>query len=66
MPAIGETITGKALGKPGSRFIWTVCPDCAQERWAQCRPHDTSTVRRCLKCHRSFIKHRFKLRGSIR
>jgi transposase-like protein len=64
MPNVGDTINGKLLGKPGSKFIWTVCPDCKAERWSQSRPHDPGSIRRCLSCHRSFTREQFKLRGS--
>lgn len=35
---IGEITWGRDIGKstrPYSKFIWSICPDCKQERWVE-------------------------------
>jgi hypothetical protein len=60
MPNVGDVITGKLIGLPGNRYIWTQCPDCGTERWLRYRSYDPSSVRRCRQCHTNHARGRFK------
>jgi hypothetical protein len=63
MPArnVGDIVSGKELGKPGKRFLWSRCPDCGEERWQQYKPSNPGSIRRCRECHTQHTRRLFKL-----
>jgi predicted RNA-binding Zn-ribbon protein involved in translation (DUF1610 family) len=51
MPNVGDIVPGKQIGLSSSRYVWTQCPDCGEERWVRYRLYDPSPVRRCRSCY---------------
>ncbi len=52
MPEIGETKTGKELGRKGSlsnTFSWLPCENCGEPRWVVLR-HGEPLSKKCKKC----------------
>jgi hypothetical protein len=64
MPEVGDTLSGKVLGKPGNKYIWAACPDCKVERWALYSAVTPSSNRRCKPCHIKHTRGQFRLKGS--
>jgi hypothetical protein len=64
MPNVGDTLSGKVLGKLGNRYIWAKCESCGKERWAQYSAVTPSSNRRCKPCHIKHTGGQFRLRGS--
>jgi hypothetical protein len=51
MPKLGEIQRGKELGKKGiwSKFIWSACVDCGEERWVMLKKGEPKN-KRCHSC----------------
>ena len=61
-PKIGDIANAKEIGKTGtSKYLYSVCPSCGEERWAFKKPYENSTRRLCRKCSIEQSRRGFKI-----
>jgi len=66
MPNIGDTITGRHIGKRNKdSYIWLACGECGETRWVKKR-YDEGLPKVCQKCSSHIGKEQIIRKGYIR